>query len=245
MSDNPSTRHPRELAAAADPAWVDAFVVELRLLGVPGDEIGDHLVVLDTHLRESGESVEEAFGDPREYAGSLAPSGGTAAPVDRSTVVVAVLALVGVVLVPAALGALLDGTRVTVTLGGVLVAVLLGTAVAALVAPGAPLLALLVRRRWMAFLVTPVLVAVGAALVLLLPQVLVRVPAPVVGVAGLVAVLAGSVLLGRAPADLVTAPGERAPGAEPDGVGRLLGVSVLPVCALVACVPVLMMRLLG
>lgn len=241
MSESPSTRHPRELATAADPAWVDAFVVELRLLGVPGDEIGEHLVVLDTHLRESGEAVDEAFGDPREYARSLAPGGGPAAAVDRSTVAMAVLALVGVVLVPAALGAVLDGTRVTVTLGGVLAAVLLGGAVAGLVLPGAPLLALLVRRRWVSFLLAPALVALGAGLVLLLPQVLVRVPAPLVLGAGAAAVLAGSVLLARAPADLVTAPGERASG----GGGRLLGLLVLPVFALVACVPVLLVRLLG
>ncbi|MBT9255946.1 hypothetical protein KMZ32_10710 [Phycicoccus sp. MAQZ13P-2] len=245
MSETPSTRHPRELAPAADPAWVDAFVVELRLLGVPGETIGDHLVVVDTHLRESGEAVREAFGDPRGYARSLAPSGGTSAGVDGDTVLMAVLGLLGVVLVPLALGALLDGAGVAVTAGGLLLALVLGALLAGLLAPGAPLLRLLVERRWVGVVLAPVLVAVGAAVLLLLPGELVRVPAVVVLAVGLVVLAAGALVAGRAAPDRVAPPGGGAADAAADRSGRLVAMLLLPACAAVGCALVLLLRVLG
>lgn len=52
--------------------WCDDFVIELRLAEVPGGVIGDRLAEVETHCAESGESAQEAFGDPLAYARTLA-----------------------------------------------------------------------------------------------------------------------------------------------------------------------------
>lgn len=50
------------------PKWRDSLVYHLRMKDVPGDKIGDILLEADAHLRESGETPEDAFGDARRYA---------------------------------------------------------------------------------------------------------------------------------------------------------------------------------
>ena len=50
------------------PKWRDSLVYHLRMKDVPGDRIGDILLEADAHLRESGETPEDAFGDARSYA---------------------------------------------------------------------------------------------------------------------------------------------------------------------------------
>ncbi|PYF99202.1 hypothetical protein SAMN05216184_10884 [Georgenia satyanarayanai] len=51
--------------------WCDDFVVELRLLDVPGPVIGDRLAEVEAHCTDTGESPAQAFGDPVGYARSL------------------------------------------------------------------------------------------------------------------------------------------------------------------------------
>lgn len=51
--------------------WVDAFVLEMRALDVPGSVIGDQLTTVYTHCQETGETPEAAFGDAENYAHSL------------------------------------------------------------------------------------------------------------------------------------------------------------------------------
>src|SRR5690554_5061435 len=51
--------------------WCDDFVLELRLRDVPGPVIGDRLAEVEAHCTDTGESPDEAFGDPREYAHQL------------------------------------------------------------------------------------------------------------------------------------------------------------------------------
>ncbi len=51
-----------------DPAWVDAFVLELRLRGASGAEIGGALLEVESHMAEQGGEVAEVFGDPKDYA---------------------------------------------------------------------------------------------------------------------------------------------------------------------------------
>lgn len=51
--------------------WREQFVMELRLAGTPGARIGDALATVDAHCAESGESTDEAFGDPVSYAREL------------------------------------------------------------------------------------------------------------------------------------------------------------------------------
>lgn len=54
-----------------DDAWVDLFVIELRLRHVSGRAIGDAVATVRELLNDSGETAEEAFGTPREYADAL------------------------------------------------------------------------------------------------------------------------------------------------------------------------------
>lgn len=60
------------LAPHVDPNWAEEFAVELRLLGVAGARIGDVLGEVNPHCQESKESATQAFGDPADYARSLA-----------------------------------------------------------------------------------------------------------------------------------------------------------------------------
>jgi hypothetical protein len=47
------------------------MLLELRLLGVAGPRIGAALAEVDSHCADSGQTAEEAFGDPTAYARSL------------------------------------------------------------------------------------------------------------------------------------------------------------------------------
>jgi hypothetical protein len=48
--------------------WREDLILQLRMADVPGDRIGDILLEADAHLRETGETPAEAFGNPKEYA---------------------------------------------------------------------------------------------------------------------------------------------------------------------------------
>ena len=61
----------RRLAPHVEDGWTEAFVLELRLLDVPGPALGAALAEVESHCAESGESAAEAFGDPVTYARDL------------------------------------------------------------------------------------------------------------------------------------------------------------------------------
>lgn len=54
-------------------AWTKHFVDELQLRHVDQKEIDTALESVREHLDDSGETPDDAFGDPREYAASLKP----------------------------------------------------------------------------------------------------------------------------------------------------------------------------
>ena len=54
-----------------DATWFDEFTIELRLLGVRGDAIGDALASAREFLADSGTSALECFGSPKRYAAEL------------------------------------------------------------------------------------------------------------------------------------------------------------------------------
>ncbi|MDJ0377489.1 hypothetical protein [Cryobacterium sp. PH31-L1] len=58
-------------AAMDDATWFDEFTIELRLLGVPGRDIGDALASAREFLADAGMSAEECFGRPKSYAAEL------------------------------------------------------------------------------------------------------------------------------------------------------------------------------
>lgn len=51
--------------------WLDELVVQLRLRDVKGTAIGNAVASVESHLAESGETAQEAFGDPTDYARSF------------------------------------------------------------------------------------------------------------------------------------------------------------------------------
>ncbi len=61
----------RRLAPHVAEKWAESFIVELRLIGIEGSRIGAALSEVESHCNESGQSAQEAFGDPVEYARSL------------------------------------------------------------------------------------------------------------------------------------------------------------------------------
>jgi hypothetical protein len=183
-------------------AWETDFVVELRLLDVSGQHIGDALEQVRSHCAESGDDARTAFGDPAEYARSL---GLPAQDVRFAGMLLATGGgLVGMFLALWGFTSWLDGETVAITVGRLVAAVSL-----ALVAP-------LLLRYLRAVLEHPwlsgVVVALGLTAVVAAPLVLtvplVHLPALVVTVAGLVVVV-GTALwehLGGVPADPVVSP---------------------------------------
>lgn len=54
------------------PKWRNDLIFQLRLKDVPGDKIGDILLEIEEHVRESGETPEQAFGPATAYADNRA-----------------------------------------------------------------------------------------------------------------------------------------------------------------------------
>ena len=240
MNPPETSGSPRRLAPSADPHWVDALVVELRLREVSGATIGDHLAVVERHLIETGRSAEDEFGPPERYAASLAAEGRTRGP-DRTGALATVLAVPGVALPPAATAAALAGSPLEVTAGVVVLAALVLLVLGWLVRRGESAVRLLLRRPAGALLLAPVVVGLMAGLLVLLADpVLVLAPALVAG-AGLVALLGAVVLLRRSPPDPVSGPGE-ATGPAGRGAGPAL---LLPVLAALGCGLAWAMEVLG
>jgi hypothetical protein len=48
--------------------WRDALVLHLRMADVPGDRIGEILLEVESHVAETGETPQQAFGDAKSYA---------------------------------------------------------------------------------------------------------------------------------------------------------------------------------
>lgn len=231
----------REMTPHLEPAWVETFVVEQRLLGVPGERIGDALATVESHVAESGETALGAFGDPRSYAREMSQPAHRQSPsVDRVTVVGSVAALLAIILVPRALGAWLRGEEVSVTVGDLMVLVLLVGFCAVLFLASGPVVRLLVDHRWAAAVALPLVVGSFVAALLLLPAQVTSLPVWLVAAAGLAALAAEVVTFWRQPSDVVTAPRAAvlAPGAAgpaPDGRSPLLALVLGPGLVAVMC----------
>lgn len=218
---------PGAMAPDVDKAWRDDFMLELRLLDVPGDRIGDALMTVQTHVAESGESAEQAFGDPRAYAHELA--GRSRVPrwaVGPGAMAGAVLGVLGMVTVAKAFGSWLEGTAVTYVVGDLVALGALLALMAVVLLRLGSVLRSLVDHPWASFAV----LFLGVGALLALPALLLRaplptLPVPVMAAAGAGLLMAGSavtLLLRTGPQDLVTAPGEEPGGAD----GRVLAALV-------------------
>lgn len=65
--------------------YLDDLALELRLLDVPGDRIGEIMAEVEAHTADSNQSPLEAFGTPRDYARELT---GTQLPVESDNVLI-------------------------------------------------------------------------------------------------------------------------------------------------------------
>lgn len=206
---------PGRIAPHLNKSWRDDFIVELRLLDVAGDKIGDALVTADTHVQESGETAEEAFCDPKTYARETAAALGTSTQGWRVTprdVVGNVAGLIGMLGATIAFGAWLDGAAVIITLGTVVALLVLLALVTALLSRPVTILRLAVEHRVAFAIVAPFVLTGGfVAIFFLLRQPLFDLGAPVVGAVSTALLLLSSGLAWVGSAgdqDEITAPGQ-------------------------------------
>ena len=225
------------LAPHADPRWIEDFVVESRVLDVPGDRIGDALATVEEHLVETGESVHEAFGSPRDYAAAIAEYEPHTEGIDASTVISSGLGVLGIVFAPRALTAALSDMPVTITTGDLAALALLVALIAGVMAFARPLMRTLTARRTAGFVLWLLgFLVVTAAMVacFVLWQTTVMTLSPwVVGGIALAGVIAAAWLGWRQRPDLVATPDGRAVGTR--SAGRLASALVVPVLTLVTC----------
>lgn len=119
--------------------WRDAFIMELRLRGATGTQIGDELALVESHCLDAGTQAQEAFGDPVDYARSVVVSatGGSrqvAASYGRALVARTIAQTVGLMTVLNVVPAVRKGGEVSFTLVDVALVLILATFVVVLVA---------------------------------------------------------------------------------------------------------------
>ncbi|AXH96095.1 hypothetical protein [Ornithinimicrobium avium] len=217
------------LAPSAEKDWVEAFVLEQRLLGVPGDRIGDALAVVESHVAESGEGAQEAFGEARAYARQTA-DGRKVDDLAPAWVAGVVLGLLGMLVTLAGVSPWLAGeARLEITLGWVATLVLTLAGAGALVLATETVLRLAVDRPWAGAGIVAAFFVVTVVLAVALRQPVADVPVVAVVVVG-AAMLALStalelreVLRGEVE-DPILGPGETAP------LRRVTGSGVLTAC---------------
>ena len=233
-------------------AWSEAFLLELRLRGVAGSEIGSALAEVETHCAESGETAYAAFGDARSYATALGlPPSADRSVCLRDELLSGGLGLGGMLLTLAAVGSWRSGTGVHVTGGSVAVLVILIVGIALIVTYAATLMRAIATNAWLAivFAVAPVAVFV-CVLLLFGKTVLLTLPMAPSLVVGLLALAASTFLALRRAGSLedpVVGP-PQADGAGTleisptlDRVGGRLTPWLFPLLTAVMCLPLLLL----
>ena len=188
----------RRLAPHVDGTWAEAFVLELRLIGVAGDRIGAALSEVESHCADGGESASESFGDAAGYARSLdLPVSDDGSPgVVLRTVAPTAVQLVGMFIVSWSLVPMLDGEPLAITPGHVVDTLLGVLTVGLIVRLAEPMLRVIIRHPVRAALLLWVVLSVpvgaGFAALMLLDTPFWQVGAGW-GLASGVAILAGGV----------------------------------------------------
>lgn len=223
-------RDPADLAPDVDREWASDFILEQRMLDVPGARIGDALATIESHVADSGESAQEAFGDAKTYARELARAGGATTGGDGvglGTALSSVFGLLGMLMVAQAFPAWLDGEPVRISLGFLTVGAVAVAALAVFLTRPTPFLRMVVDRFWLAALVPFLVLALAVVLALVVPDVAFSVPTvPLGGVGVLLLGLSAVISWHDNPeADAVLAPGEATPATSP---GRLRLALFLP-----------------
>ncbi len=233
-----------------EPGWANDLLLELRLRGVDGRQIGAALAEVEAHCAESGESALDSFGDPTTYAVELALQGPAAAMDMGRELFSTAAGLGGMMATLAAVGAWQGGTQVQITTGfvGLLLLMMVGTALIVRLADR--LLRAVVRHWWVAVVGSTVPIAVFVAVLMIGRQTLLTVPAPLVLVLGLLLLAANTVMALRGPDldDPVVGP-EMAGGAGTLDEGtamrglQRLGPWVFPILTGLMALPLLLLPL--
>lgn len=201
---------PGRIAPSVDKGWRDDFIVELRLLDVPGERIGDALMTVESHVVESGEPPSEAFGEPRAYAREIAEATGGAGPgIGPLTVASSVLGLIGMLVTARAFGGWLEGGPVGITAGELAGLVVLLVLASTLFFPRT--LRLVVEHPWRVALVPALLMGVSVGLLVLFAEPLLTVPAAALGAVGAALLCIGAAMSwwdASPDADRIIAPGQ-------------------------------------
>lgn len=115
-----------QFAPNVDSQWAGDLLLELRMQGVGGARIGSVLAEVDSHCAESGESAQNAFGDPVVYAKSLDLSADSGTTRDMLRAVFPVMIqLVGMLLILGSFAAWRRAEPFELTVGGALLAAVL------------------------------------------------------------------------------------------------------------------------
>lgn len=205
------------LAPDVEQDWVEAFVLEQRLIGVPGDRIGDALAVVQSHLSDSGEHAHEAFGDPVAYAREAATGRRIDDDADPSWVVGTGLGLAGMLLTLFAVQAWIDGDgRVAPTVGHLVALGLVAAAFALLHLASEPFLRFALRRPWASLGLYVLHFSAMVAAFVLLPTPVAQVPAGAAVAVGVTTLALGTLLEWRSRTagqldDPILAPGQSRP----------------------------------
>ncbi len=135
----------QRLAPHVDPVWSEAFILAARLRGVLGTVIGDALAEVDAHVVDSGQSAEEAFGDPKAYAHHF-PADAAAGTGSAKVILPPALQVFGMLAVLQAVWPLRHGDGVQLTVGLLVMAALLVAAFVTLATWPTPILRVATSR---------------------------------------------------------------------------------------------------
>ncbi|GAA1116498.1 hypothetical protein [Arthrobacter flavus] len=163
-----------QFAPDIDTRWAGEFILEARLLEIPGHRIGDSLSEVNSHCRDADEDAAKAFGDPAEYARVIAAQTSTAPTRWVSLMGPVLLQIVGVVLALQGVGGLVTGIVHPLTWSGLAMLVGLAGGVLLLAFALSRSLGIIVRRP----LIGAVLVGVAGALLFAGPYLLLTIESP-------------------------------------------------------------------
>jgi hypothetical protein len=244
----------RGLAPHVDQRWAQSFMVELRLIGIDGARIGEALSEVESHCSDGGQSAQDAFGSPVEYARSLH----LPADVDHSpravlkSLVPMIVQILGMFMLNWSFESWLRGQRLEVTAGRLVITVgfLLGVLILVRFTDSVLRVAVYhpVRSAILAFFAFLATTATCVAALVLLDSAIWRGSAGwglAVGAATLVGGVVWAIVRLGAPGsgeDPITSPFDTAgtpPGDEAPGqLRRLVGPSLLGTLTYTAMIPV-------
>jgi len=184
-----------EVAPHVEEEWAEAMLLELRLRGIAGPRIGAALAEVDSHCLESGQSAEDAFGDPVAYARSLElpETDGTSPRALLGATLPIATQVIGMIVLLWSFTDWREARQLEITTGHLAVAAIILIQMAAVVRWPDPALRTIVRRPVLAWISLMAGIAAVAGVYALLTAVVWRLPAVAAIVAGAVVLVAGVV----------------------------------------------------